>query len=252
MILDATVPNLEGLRHKVQNDVTANRGAATIWQNTLLKDVQIEINGVGTYYATRSPADVDRLAQAAIEQGKFILSTNGGLSATKGDERLYETFSDFKKDARLCVYGWDGYKKKFSSNEELDTAWAVYNHAKFPKELLVFGRIEDRLHSGIVKAHQTTSEYFQGGILNADRWNPLVNDCWVLGGIKGGNAFMSVTDFMSLSREVCYLIILSRLCRQYLTVLGRTLSLPVLARKQTLSEMMIRSWTILANRFISS
>ncbi len=224
MILDPTARNLEELRQKLRDEVTANRGADTKWQNTLPKDVAIKIDGIGTYYATRSSADVDRLAQAAIEQGKFIRATKCGLPATQGDERGYQSFNHFQKDARLCLYGWDGYKKKISTNEELETAWAVYNHAKFPKELIVFGRNEDRLHTGIVEAHQTTSEYFQGGILNPDRWNPLINDCWVLGGIKGGNSFISVTDFMSLSREVCYLIILSRSFGQYLTLLGPRLS----------------------------
>ncbi|KAJ7279143.1 hypothetical protein C8J57DRAFT_154650 [Mycena rebaudengoi] len=203
MILDRTAQKIEELRRNLHDQVTANRGGREKWQNIQTEQVEIEVCGLdAVYYSQRSAVDIDRLAQAAIAQGDFIRKTRGGLPVTQGDETLYRSFDHFSMDATLCLFGRDGYKKPMSKSEELAIGWAVFNHANWPKEFIVFGRNEDRLHSGIVSKYGITSEYFQGGILNPEKWNPFINDCWALGGIKAGNAFMPVTDFMSLSRKV--------------------------------------------------
>jgi hypothetical protein len=202
MILDVEAPTIAALRRKLEPAVTAMRGSNTKWQNTIALDVKIEVAKIGTYYATRAPADVDRLLQAVTVQAELIRRTGGGIAPTQGKERLYESFLAFSKDAALCLFGRDGLKKPFAEVEELSTGWAILNHAMHPKAYLVCGRNEDRPHSGILKHSGITSEFFQGGVLHPTRWNPFINDCWVLGGIKAGLPFIAVTDFMTLSRTV--------------------------------------------------
>lgn len=86
---------------------------------------------------------------------------------------------------QLCLFGRDCTSKKpMSQAEELDFGWAVFNHAGHPKEFMVLGSNEERYHTGITKTYGTISKYFRGGIFNPSRWNPFINDCWVLTGIK--------------------------------------------------------------------
>lgn len=205
MVLDPATPNLEALRSRLQPEVTADReNNAKIWSSIRNRKTKITVPGIGTFYTDRAPGDEDRLAQAVLAQGNFIKLTNGGQPATTRDERQYNSFEDFCKDAQYCLFGCDGWNKVMSREEEMHIAWAVYNHARYPKEFLLIGRATDRLHSGIMATHGITSEYFTGGLLNPNRWNLLINDVWVLGGIKAGLPFISVTDFMSLSRKASF------------------------------------------------
>ncbi|KAJ7476537.1 hypothetical protein FB451DRAFT_245303 [Mycena latifolia] len=201
MLLDRNAASLSDLRRKLREDVTPGQGGNTVWEAVSANPFQIDVPGIGSYYADRHPADVDRLAQAVLGQQGFLRATDLGESRTNGSERLYESFDDFRKDAVLCLIGRDGKNNPMSQNDELRIGWAVYNHARYPKEFLLFGRGEDRLHSGIVGEYGVTSEYFHGGLLNTERWNTFINDCWVLGGIKAGLRFMTVTDFTSRTRE---------------------------------------------------
>lgn len=202
MVLDPAAPNLVALRSKLQPEVTADReNNAKIWSSIRTRKIKITVPKVGSFYTDRAPGNEDRLAQAVLAQGNYINYTNGGQPATTGDERQYNNFEDFCKDTQYCLFGYDGWNKVMSE-EEMHIAWAVYNHARHPKECLLIGRANDRLHSGIVVAHGITSEYFTGGVLNPNRWNLLINDVWVLGGIKAGLPFISVTDFIALSRKV--------------------------------------------------
>ncbi|KAJ7476545.1 hypothetical protein FB451DRAFT_1460659 [Mycena latifolia] len=201
LILERNTASLSDLRRKLQDDVTRERGGNTVWKAVSAKPVQIDVPGIGSYYAERHPADVDRLAQAVLGQQEFLRATNLGQSRTNGSERLYKSFDDFRKDAILCLIGCDGNNKPMSPDNELGIGWAVFNHAQYPKEFLLFGRAEDRLHSGIVGEYGVTSEYFQGGLLSPERWNTFINDCWLLGGIKAGVRFMTVADFASCTRE---------------------------------------------------
>jgi hypothetical protein len=251
MILDRTAQKIEELRRNLHDQVTANRGGREKWQNIQTEQVEIEVCGLdAVYYSQRSAVDIDRLAQAAIAQGDFIRKTRGGLPVTQGDETLYRSFDHFSMDATLCLFGRNGYKKPMSKSEELAIGWAVFNHANWPKEFIVFGRNEDRLHSGIVSKYEITSEYFQGGILNPEKWNPFINDCWALGGIKAGNAFMPVTDFMSLSRKVCYQCTMQYPCMTRACVFRYLLHLTHQEYQTTLGTM-TRSLIMQANHFTS-
>jgi hypothetical protein len=164
--------------------------------------VEIQVPGVGTYYAERSPADLDRLAQAVLDQNKFLRAKNLAQDRTNSSKQLYESYDDFCEDALHCLVGHDGNKSPMSQDEELMIGWAVYNHARYPKDFLLFGSAEDRLNSRIAEEYGVTSEYFQGGLLNPERWSLFVNDCWILGGIKAGLPFMTVTDFATHTRQV--------------------------------------------------
>ncbi len=180
-----------------------------------------------------------------------FLNRTDGIPKTQGIERLYETFEDFRKDAILCLSGRDGTGKPLSQSEELAIGWAVFNHARCQKPANIIGRNEDRHHTGITSAHGVTSEYFQGGILNPNRWSPFFNHCWVLGGIKGGLDFMTVTDCRSVSREVCRSASLSILqIDGYLRTRNWRL-LPKLKWHAT-SEMTIQYWIIRAGHSTSS
>ena len=88
IVLDSQVPNLEVLRLKIQDRVTANRGGRAQWEN-------IEVI-----------PDIDRVSQVAVAQEEFLRRTNGGIPVAQGEERHYKLFGDFRKDAIVSV--WQG------------------------------------------------------------------------------------------------------------------------------------------------
>lgn len=220
MVLDHKISDLQALGKSVEDEVLATRGRETAWEDIHTSPVAIEVPGVGVYVANRAPADIHRLAQAVRGQSDFLKyvyklvvgttlmlrtrcrATRDGKSLTSGAEREYRTFEDFKKDAELCLIGFNIDGKPVPAEQELAVGWAVFCHARYPKECLLFGRMEDVLNTGVMEKHGVTSDVFQGGILNPPIWNPFINDCWVLGGIKANLKFMLFTDIVSLSRKV--------------------------------------------------
>ena len=187
----------------VRDKVTSNRGDRWGWLNNQTEIAKHEIPGIGTFvHPNLAPADIGRLMQATEAQRKFIKQTNGGQTTTQGNERKYDTFADFCKDARACLIGFDGWEHAISAGQELAMAYALYRNAAASESPLLLGRSEDRLHTGIVSAHGLGNEYFAGGVMHPQKWTALMNEAFMAAGIKSNRPFLTVTDLASFSRQV--------------------------------------------------
>jgi hypothetical protein len=93
------------------------------------------------------------------------------------------------------MVGSDVTGKPLPKREEIQRGYGVYLQAFNTKtEVLVFGRTPEVNHSN-ASFFGYTSERMNGSVLMPEKWNLFLNNCWLMGGIKGDVSFAPITVF---------------------------------------------------------
>ncbi|KAI6130689.1 hypothetical protein EDD16DRAFT_1700647 [Pisolithus croceorrhizus] len=202
---DPGLGGLEEIRAELEGVVINGRGKKTVWKNTLAQPIPFDrdlgeglvLNALDPYI----PADVDRVAQSAIEMSNWFKRTNGGKPFTEGLQRLYQTFEDFTLDAKHCLIGRDQTNRRIPVREELERTWALYMNILNATDTIILGRDRDIFHTGVLSKFKGISEYTTGQILAMECWTFGGNNAFILGIIKGHKTVTSLTTFQRASRQ---------------------------------------------------
>lgn len=158
-------------------------------------------------YAKQIQGDHSDLAETIMSSVKETRASDKPqrLNATVAPKPTNYDRKSFDAECANLTIGKNDDGRPLSKREELARGWAIFDNARSARPqfeqsgFIAFGRLRETSNTGSAKFGYT-SEYDNGAVFKPEDWSIFINNCWVMGGIKGGSSFASISELLHAPR----------------------------------------------------